>query len=61
MQRNILKWFGHVERMESKRLTKRVYDSEVEGVRGRSRPRSRRRDGVGRYLRKGGGSELGGR
>ncbi len=41
MQRNTLRWFGHVERMESERLTKRVYDSEVEGVRRRGRPRFR--------------------
>ncbi len=31
MQRNTLRWFGHVERMESGTLTKRVYDSELEG------------------------------
>ncbi|MCP3679428.1 MAG: hypothetical protein GY782_03855 [Gammaproteobacteria bacterium] len=54
MRRNTLRWFGHVERMESERLTKRVYASEVEGTRGRGRPRFRWRDGVGKYLREGG-------
>ena len=31
VDRKVLKWFGHVERMGSKRMTKRVYMSEVEG------------------------------
>ncbi len=53
MRSNTLRWFGHVERMESERLTKRVYASEVEGVRGRGRPRFRWRDGILRYLREG--------
>ena len=44
----VLKWFGHVERMGSERMTKRVYMSEVEGQRGRGRPPFRWRDGVRR-------------
>ena len=44
----VLKWFGHVERMGSERLTKRVYESEVEGERGRGRPPFRWKDGVRR-------------
>ena len=44
----MLKWFGRVERMESERMTKRVYVSEVEGNRGRGRPPFRWRDGVRR-------------
>ena len=35
MDQGVLKWFGHVERMENERLVKRVYDSEVRGVRRR--------------------------
>ena len=31
----ILKWLGHVERERGKRLTKRLYKSEVEGRRNR--------------------------
>ena len=50
VKRNTLRWFGHVERMESERLTKRVYESEVEGQRGRGRPRTRWIDGVERYM-----------
>ena len=48
VDRKVLKWFGHVERMGSERLTKRVYVSEVEGNRGRGRPPFRWRDGVRR-------------
>ena len=33
------RWFGLVERMGNERLLKRVYDSEVRGVRRRGRPR----------------------
>merc|ERR1711905_52257 len=46
VDRKVLKWFGHVERMGGERLTKRVYMSEVEGVRGRGRPYFRFIDGV---------------
>ena len=48
VDRKVLKWFGHVERMGNERLTKRVYVSEVEGERGRGRPPFRWRDGVRR-------------
>ena len=54
VKRNTLRWFGHVERMESENLTKRVYMSGVVGGRGRGRPRLRWRDGVERYMREGG-------
>ena len=54
VKRNTLRWFGHVERMESESLTKRVYMSGVDGGRGRGRPRLRWRDGVERYMREGG-------
>merc|ERR1712001_819488 len=46
VDRKVLKWFGHVERMGNERMTKRVYVSEVEGNRGRGRPPFRWRDGV---------------
>ena len=48
VDRKVLKWFGHVERMGSERMTKRVYVSEVGGDRGRGRPPFRWRDGVRR-------------
>ena len=31
IDRNVLKWFGHVERMGEGRLVKRVYPANVEG------------------------------
>ena len=34
VDRNVLTWFGHVERMGSEKLTKRVYISEVRGEKG---------------------------
>ena len=30
----VLRWFGHVERMDGERMAKRLYGSEVEGRRG---------------------------
>ncbi|MCP4337615.1 MAG: reverse transcriptase family protein, partial [Desulfobulbaceae bacterium] len=54
VKRNTLRWFGHVERMGSERLVKKVYESEVEGRRGRGRPRTRWKDGVKRYMSEGG-------
>ena len=41
MSRAILRWYGHVERMEENRLTRRVYEAKVEGRRDRRRPRRR--------------------
>ena len=37
IERNVLKGFGHVERMEEERLVKRVYQANVEDSRGRER------------------------
>ena len=48
VDRKILKWFGHVERMGNERLTKKVYISEVSGVRRIGRPPTRWIDGVKR-------------
>ena len=48
VDRKVLKWYGHVERMDSERLTKRVYISEVEGERRRGRPPYKWSDGVRR-------------
>jgi len=38
VDREMLKWFGHVVPMRDERLTMKVYESEVEGVRSRGRP-----------------------
>ena len=46
MDQGLLRWFGHVERMGDERLAKRVYESDVRGVRRRGRPRKCWMDGV---------------
>ena len=48
---SVLRWFGHVERMDEGRLTKRVWRGEVDGSRVRGRPRYGWTDGVRRALR----------
>jgi len=50
VERNTLRWFGHMERMTDDRLTKRVYESVVEGRGRRGRPRMRWKDGVKKCL-----------
>ena len=52
-QRNdqgVLRWFGHAERMGDERMAKRVYESNVRGVRRRGRPRKCWMDGVEEVL-----------
>ena len=44
MDRGILKWFGHVERIDEGKMTKRIYREEVDRVTGKGRTR-RWRDG----------------
>ena len=46
VNQGILRWFGHVERMGDERLVKRVYESEVRGVRRRGRRRKSWLNGV---------------
>ena len=46
-----LRWFGHMERMDGGRITKRVMNSEAEGTRSRGRPKLEWMDGVTRSLR----------
>ncbi len=38
VKRQTLKWFGHMERMEEGKMTRRVYMSEIEGGNVRGRP-----------------------
>ena len=64
IKRNVLKWFGHVEKMGMERLIKRVYRANVEGTRGRGRPQRRWKYEVkdlllGRGLSEGEGMVLG--
>ena len=39
MKKNVLSWFGHVERMSYERTAKKIYDGKVSGKRDRWRPR----------------------
>merc|ERR1712002_1280818 len=52
MDQGVLRWFGHVERMGNERLVKRVYDSEVRGVRRMGRPRKSWMNGVNETLKR---------
>ena len=40
------RWFGHVSRMDSNRITFLALHTMVDGVRSRGKPRARWRDGV---------------
>ena len=51
VDQNVLRWFGHMERMDEERVAKRVMRSEVEGNRGRGRPNLGWMNGVMRALR----------
>ena len=47
---NVLRWFGHVERMDNERLLKKVMNAKVDGRSARRRPRFGWMDGVKRAL-----------
>ena len=42
----MLRWFGHVERMDEYRITRRVLMAEFSGIRVRGKPRLGWMDGV---------------
>ena len=46
MDQSPLRWFGHVERMADGRLTKKLYEMEMQGLRCRGSPRKGWMDGV---------------
>ena len=48
--KSVLRWFGHMERMEEVRLTKKVMNSTTSGNRARGRPRYRWSDGIKKAL-----------
>ena len=50
IDQGVLRWFGHVKRMEDERMAKRVYESNVRGVRRRGRPIKCWVDGVKEVL-----------
>jgi hypothetical protein len=35
IEKNMLRWYGHVERMEERRLTKEIYEANLGGNAGR--------------------------
>jgi hypothetical protein len=45
-----LSWLGHLERREEDRMPKKIFTQELEGTRGRGRPRKRWREEVERDL-----------
>ena len=47
---NVLRWFGHVERMDNERLLKKVMNAKVDGRSARGRPRFGWMDGIKRAL-----------
>uniref|UniRef100_UPI003EBDEA79 hypothetical protein n=1 Tax=Klebsiella pneumoniae TaxID=573 RepID=UPI003EBDEA79 len=46
VDRNVLRWFGHVERMDNDTLLKRVLNAKVDGRWARGRPRLGWMDGI---------------
>ncbi len=51
MKQQTLKWFGHMERMEESKMTRRVYVSAIEGGNVRRQPPVKWRDRVQEYIR----------
>ena len=47
---NVLRWYGHVERMDIEQLLKKVMNAKVDGRNARGRPRFGWMDGVKRGL-----------
>ncbi len=57
---DILRWFGHIERMGSEKFVKKVYMSESVGPNSRGRSPGRWRDRVREYMCERGATRVGG-
>ena len=53
MNKNMLSWFGHVERMSDEKKAKKIYDGKVSGKRSRGRPRLTFENTVSKILEEG--------
>ncbi len=51
MKRSTLRWFGHLERMYERELTKRIYRSKIDAGNVRGRPSVKWEDRVMEYVR----------
>ena len=51
VKRNILRWFGHMERIDEGAMTRRVYKSSVDFVGRRGRPQIKWEDRVQEYVK----------
>jgi hypothetical protein len=52
VERSQLRWYGHVNRMDDKRIVKRVREARETGKRPRGRPRKRWKEGLQEVTRK---------
>ncbi len=59
-EKNVLKWFGHIERMESEEFVKKVYVSESVGPNSRGGSPGRWRESVKEYMYERGATRGGG-
>jgi hypothetical protein len=50
VDQSVLRWYGHMVRMDEERLTKKVWRAQVNGGRSRGRPNIRWMDGVSKAL-----------